>query len=185
MLPPCCCVGDFLRHNMPDVAFGEDISCSNFFPLGNKWMLLCISHPLGCRYYLGDWDAKAEQFVPQKHGRMNWRRDEQSLYGRPPWRVEFFASESLLTPDGRRVMWVWLATRGMTDGKMNSKTIQSLPRELSLPDDGVLHIKPLSELETLRYRQFRHEAQRPVAAPACFMFVNGSHSVVPSLVYGG
>ena len=31
-------VGNFLRHNMPDVSFGEDISCANFFPLGNKWM---------------------------------------------------------------------------------------------------------------------------------------------------
>lgn len=144
-------VGDFLRRDLPDVAMGEDISCPNFFPIGNKWMLLCISHPLGCRYYLGDWDAKAEQFVPQSHGRMNWRRDEQSIFGRPPWRVDFFAPESLLTPDGRRVMWAWLATIGMNDGKMSNKTIQSLPRELSLPDDGVLRIKPLRELETLRH----------------------------------
>jgi sucrose-6-phosphate hydrolase SacC (GH32 family) len=66
-------VGDFLHHEMPDATIGEDISCANFFPLGDKWMLLCISHPFGCRYYLGDWDAKAEQFVPEKHGRMNWR----------------------------------------------------------------------------------------------------------------
>ena len=144
-------VGDFLRHDMPDVACGEDISCPNFFPLGSKWMLLCISHPLGCRYYLGDWDAQAEQFVPQKHGRMNWRRDEQSIFGRPPWRVDFFAPESLLTPDGRRVMWAWLATIGKHDGEMDTRTIQSLPRELSLPADGVLRIKPLRELETLRY----------------------------------
>ncbi len=144
-------VGEFMRHDMPDVARGEDISCANFFPLGNKWMLLCISHPLGCRYYLGDWDAKAEQFVPQSHGRMNWRRDEQSLFGRPPWRVDFFAPESLLTPDGRRVMWAWLATLGKADGTMDGRTIQSLPRELSLPADGILRIKPLRELETLRH----------------------------------
>ena len=57
-------VGDFLRHDMPDVAHGEDISCANFFPLGNKWMLLCISHPLGCRYYLGDWDAQGRAVRP-------------------------------------------------------------------------------------------------------------------------
>lgn len=144
-------VGDFLQHDMPDVAYGEDISCPNFFPIGNKWMLLCISHPLGCRYYIGDWNAKAEQFVPQTHGRMNWRRDEQSLYGRPPWRVDFFATESVLTPDGRRVMWAWLATLGKGDGTMDTRTIQSLPRELSLPEDGILRIKPLRELETLRY----------------------------------
>ena len=144
-------VGPFLKYDLPDVAIGEDISCGNFFKLGNKWMMLCISHPLGCRYYIGDWDAKAEQFVPQTHGRMNFRRDEQSLFGRPPWRVDFFAPESVLTPDGRRVMWAWLATLGMRDGNMNTRTIQSLPRELSLPDDGTLRIKPLRELETLRY----------------------------------
>jgi sucrose-6-phosphate hydrolase SacC (GH32 family) len=116
-------------------------------------MLLCISHQLGCRYYLGDWDAQAEQFVPQRHGRMNFRREEQSLYGRPPWRVDFFAPESVLTPDGRRVMWAWLATLGKNDGNMDNRTIQSLPRELSLAPDGSLRIKPLRELETLRQAQ--------------------------------
>jgi sucrose-6-phosphate hydrolase SacC (GH32 family) len=144
-------VGDFLQHDMPDVAYGEDISCPNFFRLGSKWMLLCISHPLSCRYYIGDWNAKKSQFVPQSHGRMSWRRDDQSFYGRPPWRVDFFAPESVLTPDGRRVMWAWLATLGKTDDKMDNRTIQSLPRELSLPKDGVLRIKPLRELESLRY----------------------------------
>jgi sucrose-6-phosphate hydrolase SacC (GH32 family) len=142
-------VGPFLAHDLPDVALGEDVSCPNFFRLRDKWMLLCISHPLGCRYYLGDWDAKAERFVPQTHGRMNFRREEQSLFGPPSWRVDFFAPESLLTPDGRRVMWAWLATILKT-GEMNGLTAQSLPRELSLGDDGALRIHPLRELETLR-----------------------------------
>lgn len=144
-------VGDFLRHNMPDVAHGEDISCPNFFPIGKKWMLLCISHHIGCRYYIGDWDAKAEQFVPQIHARMNWRRENQSLFGMKQWRVDYFAPESLLTPDGRRVMWAWLASLGKNDGSMDKRTIQSLPRELSLAEDSTLRIKPLRELETLRY----------------------------------
>jgi sucrose-6-phosphate hydrolase SacC (GH32 family) len=144
-------VGDFLKRDMPDVARGEDISCANFFPIGNKWMLLCISHYIGCRYYIGDWDAKAEQFIPQTHGRMNWRRDGQSIFSRGTWRVDFFAPESLLTPDGRRVMWAWLASLGKSDGAFDGRTIQSLPRELSLPTDGILRIKPLRELETLRH----------------------------------
>ena len=68
-------VGDFLQHDLPDVAKGEDISCANFFEIApGKWMLLCIAHHLGCRYYTGTWDAKAEQFVPEHHGRMNFRR---------------------------------------------------------------------------------------------------------------
>lgn len=149
-------VGDFLRHDMPDVTVGEDISCGNFFKLGDKWMLLCISHSAGCRYYIGDWDVKAEQFVPQKHGRMNWRREDQNLFGGShcgelDWRADFFAPESVLTPDNRRVMWAWLATIDGKDGKINNHAIQSLPRELSLPADGVLRIRPLRELETLRY----------------------------------
>lgn len=137
-------VGDFLRHEMPDAALGEDISCPNFFPLGAKWMLLCISHPFGCRYYLGDWDAAAEQFVPEHHGRMNWRRPEQSIY-ETNYR-DFFAPESVLTPDGRRVMWAWLTT---LHEAINLKSIQSLPRELSLAGDGTLRIHPLREIETL------------------------------------
>ncbi len=156
-------VGDFLRHELPTAAIGEDISCPNFFPIAThatgettgeissetvatKWMLLCISHPFGCRYYLGDWDAEAEQFVPEIHGRMNWRRPQQSIYA--TLYRDFFAPESLLTPDGRRVMWAWLAT---LDAEIDQRSVQSLPRELRLAEDGTLRIQPLRELETLRY----------------------------------
>jgi sucrose-6-phosphate hydrolase SacC (GH32 family) len=130
---------------MPDVALGEDISCPNFFRLGDKWMLLCISHSLGCRYYLGEWDADAEQFVPETHERMNWRRNDQDLDW-PEYR-DFFAPESVLTPDGCRVMWAWLTT---LNDQLGLKSIQSLPRELSLGADGTLRIRPLRELESLR-----------------------------------
>jgi sucrose-6-phosphate hydrolase SacC (GH32 family) len=142
-------VGDFLSHDLPDVAIGEDVSCPNFFELDGKWVLLCISHPLGCRYYVGDWDQEREQFVPQSHGRMNWRRDEQPVYGLR-LRSVYFAPVSLLTPDGRRVMWAWIRTAG-TDAVLLNKTIQSLPRDLSLPADGILRIRPLRELGGLRY----------------------------------
>ena len=139
-------VGDFLKRELPDAAIGEDISCPNFFRLGDKWMLLCISHPFGCRYYLGDWDAENEQFVPETHGRMNWRRPDQSIYD-TEYR-DFFAPESVLAPDGRRVIWAWLVT---LNKEISQRTIQSLPRELSLASDNSLRIRPLRELETLRY----------------------------------
>ncbi len=124
-------LGRFLTHDMPDVQPTEDVSCPNFFRIGNKWMLLCISHTLGCRYYLGEW--KNEKFDPEFHARMNWHG----------W--DCFAPESVLTPDGRRVMWAWCRLDGA-----NQTGIQCLPRELSLPSDGVLRIKPLRELESLR-----------------------------------
>ena len=125
-------LGLFLAHDMPDVQTSEDVSCPNFFKIGDKHMLLCISHNLGCRYYLGDW--KDEKFAPDFHARMTWNGNH------------FFAPESLLTPDGRRVMWAWQLNRPIAPSG-----VQSLPRELSLPADGVLRIKPLRELESLRY----------------------------------
>ena len=56
-------------------------------------MLLCISHQLSCRYCLGYWDAEAEEFVPETHGRMNWQRPKQSIY-EPVYR-DFFAPASV------------------------------------------------------------------------------------------
>jgi sucrose-6-phosphate hydrolase SacC (GH32 family) len=128
-------LGLFLTHDMPDVKPDEDISCPNFFKIGNKDMLLCISHTLGCRYYLGEW--KNEKFSPEFHARMNWHQ----------W--DFFAPESVQTADGRRVMWAWCNLGQPQSG------IQSLPRELSLPEDGILRIKPLRELESLRGEEFK------------------------------
>lgn len=140
-------VGDFIKEFPADVIIGEDNSCANFFPLGDKWMLLTISHLLGCRYYIGEWDAQAEQFVPEQHGRMNWRREDEPIG--EIWE-DFFAPESVLTPDGRRVIWAWLASPSGSAAAIRARTIQSLPRELSLPADGLLRIKPLRELESLR-----------------------------------
>jgi len=115
----------------PGVKKDEDVSCANMFKLGNKWMLLCISHGLGCRYYLGDF--KDEKYLPDFHAMMSWNGNN------------FFAPESVLAKDGRRVMWAWLLNMPVAPCG-----IQSLPRELELPADGVLRIRPLRELETLR-----------------------------------
>jgi len=138
-------IGELLHPDFDEEKLGvgrdEDISCANMFKLGEKWVLLCISHKLGCRYFIGDF--KGEQFLPEQHGLMNWAK------------VEFFAPESLLTPDGRRVMWAWCAPRGARK-KLADKIqtgIQSLPRELSLSDEGTLLIKPLRELKKLRSEQ--------------------------------
>jgi sucrose-6-phosphate hydrolase SacC (GH32 family) len=147
-------VGPFMSREMPGVLQStdnprqhEDVSCPNFFKIGNKWMLLCISHIRGCRYYLGDW--KNEQFVPEFHARMNWSLSEGMKDG--DHGGEFFAPESLLAPDGRRVMWAWLFASSNKKYGETWYVAQSLPRELSLPKDGVLRIKPLKELEQLRY----------------------------------
>jgi sucrose-6-phosphate hydrolase SacC (GH32 family) len=139
-------VGPFLSTELPETERDSDISCPDFFPIGREHMLLCISHNQGCRYYLGEW--KDEQFRPTRHGRMNWQPSKLSTAEGAALpddgRAVFFAPETLLTPDGRRVMWAWCWIDGLQEG------IQSLPRELSLPDDGILRIAPIRELEILR-----------------------------------
>jgi len=129
-----------LHEDMPDnlgVDRDENISCGNMFKIGNKWMLLCISE-LGCRYYLGIF--KDEKYMPDFHARMSWNGNN------------VFAPESVLTEDGRRVMWAWLIELPIAPCG-----IQTLPRELELPGDGLLRIRPLRELEALRYDEKQAE----------------------------
>jgi sucrose-6-phosphate hydrolase SacC (GH32 family) len=137
-------VGRFMTKNMPDVHDDEDYSCSDFFRIGDKYMWLLISHNYGCRYYLGKWEN--EQFTPDSHARMNWDTFRISTLFPAP---QFFAPTTLLTPDGRRIMFAWLPGGGNT---MWSGTF-SLPRELSLPKDNILRIRPIRELECLRYNE--------------------------------
>ena len=118
-------MGPLFHEDMPDdlgVDKNEDVSCPNMFKIGDKWMLLCISHGLGCAYYIGDFDD--EKYLPEFYGMMNWR-------GR-----NVFAPESLLTPDGRRVMWACMRfPQAVPNGTRAG--IPTMPRELSLPADGV------------------------------------------------
>jgi sucrose-6-phosphate hydrolase SacC (GH32 family) len=146
-------IGELLHPDFDEEKLGvgrdEDISCANMFKLGEKWVLLCISHKLGCRYFIGDF--KDEQFLPEQHGLMNWSA----------W--DLMAPESLLTPDGRRVMWAWCTPRVASIQEFPREKnfyqllkdkiqtgIQSLPRELSLSKEGTLLIQPLRELKKLR-----------------------------------
>jgi sucrose-6-phosphate hydrolase SacC (GH32 family) len=133
-------VGEFMTHNMPDVNDFEDISCPDFFKLGDKWVLLCISHSRGARYYIGSWDGK--QFNPESHHRMNW----------PGGTI--FAPETLLDDQGRRIMWAWVLDRksGVSSGTM------SMPRVLTLSKDKLsLIIEPPKDIERLRYNQMEEK----------------------------
>ncbi|UCG59592.1 MAG: GH32 C-terminal domain-containing protein [Phycisphaerales bacterium] len=138
-------VGPFLTRNMPGVDDFEDISCPDFFRLGDKHMLLCISHARGCRYYLGHW--KDEQFHPEMHARMNWPGGT------------CFAPESLLDNEGRRIMWAWVLDRRGSNEYGWSGTM-TLPRVLSLNGDGTLRIEPIEELKQLRMHGRRLESIR-------------------------
>jgi len=135
-----------MTHEMPGVDEFEDVSCSDFFKLEDKWVLLCISHSRGVRYYIGTWDGK--QFNPESHHRMNWPGGT------------FFAPETLVDDQGRRILWAWVLDRksGTSSGTM------SMPRVLSLAKDKLsLNIEPPSEIELLRYNPVQ---EKPFTIPS-------------------
>ncbi|MBI2297916.1 MAG: glycoside hydrolase family 32 protein, partial [Armatimonadetes bacterium] len=116
----------------------EDCACPDFFPLGGRHALLCISHSRGCRMYLGKWQN--ETYLPEEHHRMNFPGGT------------CFAPESLLDPRGRRIFWAWAldqhGTRTRTEGGWSG--VMTLPRQLGLDPAGRLRIEPVQELERLR-----------------------------------
>ena len=135
--------GDLFAHGVEGVSLDEDVSCADLFALGDKDVLLCISHRLGCRYYVGVW--KDEQFHPESHAQMSWVDHS------------FFAPESLLDDKGRRIMWAWIMDEpqfGVRSQHGWSGTM-SLPRVLTLGDDGQLGMDVPEEIEALRQEVFR------------------------------
>ncbi|HET7121044.1 MAG TPA: glycoside hydrolase family 32 protein [Solirubrobacterales bacterium] len=127
-------VGPLLSHDLPEVEPDEDISCPELFQLGDKRVLLCISHTRGARYYLGRFEG--ERFHPERHFRMNWPGGA------------CFAPETLLDERGRRIFWAWA---------YGSPSTMTLPRVLSMREDGLMGIEPAEELDSLRRNHRRLE----------------------------
>ena len=136
-------LGRFMKYDLDNVFKEEDISCPNFFKIKNRWVLLCISHTHGCRYYIGKWDKERENFIPEKHVRMNWQNNQDSKYYLE--NRDFFAPESVKTSDGRRVMWSWMRMQNI-----KNLNILSIPRELDINKNNQLIVKPARELKKLR-----------------------------------
>lgn len=132
-------VGPLLDHDLPGVDADEDISCPDLFRLGDKHVLVCISHRRGCRYYLGRFDGK--QFHAESHHRMNWPGGT------------CFAPETMLDGQGRRLFWAWVLDRRPVDVAQASgwSGVMTLPRVLGLDETGTMTIQPPEELANLRY----------------------------------
>ena len=130
--------------------FGKMWECPDFFELDGKSVLLVSPQemlPQGFEYHngygtlclIGTYDEETDDFTEEHN---------QSIdYG-----IDFYAPQTVLAPDGRRVMIGWMqnwdtcavrAPEDMWFGQM------SLPRELSIKN-GRLYQKPIKELEELR-----------------------------------
>lgn len=130
--------------------YGKMWECPDFFPLDGRQLLLVspqemegtpdgeIHAGFGTLALLGRWDKDAASFT---------RETVQPVdYG-----TDFYAPQTLLTPDGRRVMVAWMqnwATVGEAPRSHRWFGCMTMPRELFLRD-GRLCQRPVRELETL------------------------------------
>ena len=122
----------------------EDCACPDFFPLGDKYMLLMHGHrPYGmAHYYLGHYEN--EEFYPETHGRMNWQGGQLS------------GPETLLDDKGRRIFFGWIREARPWE-QYGWASAMTLPRILSLNEDGNLRIEAAPELEKLRTKYYHRE----------------------------
>ena len=142
---------DFVRtldacHNQ----YGKMWECPDFFPLDGHQVLLTSPqemYPAGLEFHagnnalclLGDFDPESMEFHRQAVQAVD--------YG-----LDFYAPQTLLTPDGRRIMIAWMqnwATTGAKPARCTWFGQMSLPRELFL-QNGRLCQRPVRELDACR-----------------------------------
>lgn len=137
--------------------FGKAWECPDFFELDGKQALLTSPMdmlPQGLEYHngngtlclIGTYDEIEEVFVEEQ--------DQAIDYG-----IDFYAPQTLLAPDGRRIMVGWMQnwdTCNLHSPERPWFGQMSLPRELSIVN-GRLIQKPIRELEGLRGEEVRHE----------------------------
>ena len=137
--------------------FGKMWECPDFFELDGKQVLLTSPQdmlPQGFEYhngngtvcFIGTYDEETDTF----HEEHNQAID----YG-----IDFYAPQTVLTPDGRRIMIGWMQnwdTCNLYTFKEPWFGQMILPRELSVKN-GRLIQKPIRELEELRHDKVVYE----------------------------
>jgi beta-fructofuranosidase len=122
--------------------------CPNLFKLGNSGKYVLIYSPDHIvKYYTGTLNSDLT-FTPEYHGTI----DHSGWEG-------FYAPNSLEDGQGRRILWGWLTEIARGDSKIVEgwAGAQSVPRVLTLQENGQLKMVPAQELEQLRGEHERLE----------------------------
>lgn len=125
---------------------GKMWECPDFFSLGNKW-ILCVSpqemqaegfkfhNGNGTVFLMGSYDKEKHSFTREK--------TEPIDYG-----LEFYAPQTMETPDGRRIMIGWLNSwdNQIRIPGSNWAGAMTIPRELEMRN-GMLVQNPVKEIQ--------------------------------------
>ena len=130
--------------------YGKMWECPDFFELDGKYVLLTSPQdmiPEGMEYHngngtlciIGDLDSETHTLKEQSYQSVD--------YG-----IDCYAMQTLLAPDGRRIMIAWLQNWDTLAYRRNESkwfAQMSLPRELSVKN-GRLYQVPVRELDSMR-----------------------------------
>jgi len=114
---------------------GDMWECPDFFPLGGRHVLL-VSTMGKVFWKSGHYDGK--RFTPENEGVVD--------------SGAYYAERSMLDRDGNRVLWGWIPERRPEAEHRAAgwAGVMSLPRVLSLNNDGMLEMVPAPAVEMLR-----------------------------------
>jgi len=143
-----------LSNSVNPVDTGEMWECPDFFPLGDKHVLL-ISTMGKVRWKVGSYAN--QRFIPEKEGVVDWG--------------SYYAAKTMLDAHGNRILWGWIP-EARPDAellKAGWAGAMSLPRTLSLSRESELSTQPAEICQTLRGRLMEvssHAASRQAAIEA-------------------
>ena len=116
---------------------GDMWECPDFFPVGNKHVLL-ISTMGKVRWKVGTYAN--QRFTPEKEGVVDWG--------------SYYAAKTMLDADGRRILWGWIP-EARPDADLIAAGwagVMSVPRVLSLTAQNELSTEVAPVVEKLRAR---------------------------------
>lgn len=136
--------------------FGKMWECPDLFELDGKWVLLTSPQdmfPQGLEYHNGNGTLCLIGEFDEETGTFKEENNQSIDYG-----IDFYAPQTILTPDGRRVMIGWMQnwdTCNMRSAEEKWFGQMTLPRELFIKN-GRLYQRPLKELEQKRCNKVVH-----------------------------
>lgn len=130
-----------------DVWTGTVWECLDLFRLGDA------AHPSPDVLLLSAWDDQATHYGVYQTGRF----DGEHLHPGQKRLLDyglnyFYAAQSFLDDQGRRVLFGWVqeGRQSATQVEAGWSGVMSLPRQVTMTDDGLLHQEPVEEISQLR-----------------------------------
>ena len=138
------CIGD--KHDTTPIWNGTVWEVPQFFALGDKHVLTITAwdnEQLYSAYFTGSY--RDHRFVPDAVHKLDFGDRH------------FCAPHSTTDSQGRRILWGWIGEGRPIEAQQAAgwSGVMSLPRVLSLRDDGKLEMRPVQEIDSLRGEHHR------------------------------